>query len=827
MPAYVYDDFEIALTARADGTYDLNAVTPDRSHFHTTFKMPPTAAELVEAAAGIARVRSRRATAPPTDAPPGTTGTTTREAPAADGVVSQGDKSASAEQLGAALAGALFADGIGDAYDEARVSNARASRGVRLTLSLAGAPALLSLPWEFLFRRPRFLANSRHTPVVRRLDAGVKLDPVPITGTVRILGVVSNPNEFARLDVRAEQRRVEKAVSTMKKAGRVELKWLPSATPESLRQALLDEYHVLHYIGHSSFTEANDGAIYLRNADGSAAEVDGTKLANMLSDQNSMRLVVLNSCEGARTTLSDPYAGVATTLIQLGMPAVVAMQFEISDEAAQLFSAVMYENLVGRRDPIDAAVSEARKAIYVQLDQLEWATPVLFMRDPNLALFEFADPTPVIPPAEPADLTDEIKEIDEAAKQTGGDPSEPGPPVTPPPGSWAQRLLRKPAVVIGVVAALAAATIGVVAIVDPDPSTPTTLAPTTPAPTTAPSTTVAPTTTLVPVVAGNRTLAATVQVDDDSTGRTQLFGVDRSTGAVASLLGAPNFQNSDASWAPGKVNRVAFTGRSGGVGSAIYSAIPDARNRTPTGALALSSLVALQPGVFAQHPVWAGASGTTLWYFTANGPSGPGWPRPSTRRRSPPPRTATSRRSSDPTRSGRRERSARTFDDVTAITADSTDPGIVYVADSKRDLQGAAHRRRRRGHPFVHAVDVLSMAQTTNGYIVAVVQPASGDPQLVAYDEVDGTLAATADPRRRGTYQLVTLESQSVLLVLVRHDDGTSRRRTCRSRPTCFGRSPTSPASADVDLLAELERRPRRRSSADGSAITRVDIGAI
>ena len=59
MPAYVYDDFEIALTARADGTYDLNAVTPDRSHFHTTFKVPPTAAELVEAAAGIARVRSR------------------------------------------------------------------------------------------------------------------------------------------------------------------------------------------------------------------------------------------------------------------------------------------------------------------------------------------------------------------------------------------------------------------------------------------------------------------------------------------------------------------------------------------------------------------------------------------------------------------------------------------------------------------------------------------------------------------------------------------------------------------------------------------------
>ena len=760
-------------------------------------------------------MRSRRAIAPPTDAPTGTAGTTTREAPAADGVVSQGDKSASAEALGAALAGALFADGIGDAYDEARVSNARASRGVRLTLSLAGAPALLSLPWEFLFRRPRFLANSRHTPVVRRLDAGVKLDPVPITGTVRILGVVSNPNEFARLDVRAEQRRVEKAVSAMKKAGRVELKWLPSATPESLRQALLDEYHVLHYIGHSSFTAANDGAIYLRNADGSAAEVDGTKLANMLSDQNSMRLVVLNSCEGARTTLNDPYAGVATTLIQLGMPAVVAMQFEISDEAAQLFSAVMYENLVGRRDPIDAAVSEARKAIYVQLDQLEWATPVLFMRDPNLALFEFADPTPVIPPAEPADLTDEIEEIDQASKQNGAGPSEPGPPVTPPPpGSWAQRLLRKPAVVIGVVAALAAATIGVVAIVDQNPSTPTTLAPTTPAPT-APSTTVAPTTTLVPVVAGNRTLAATVQVDDDSNGRSQLFGVDRSTGAVASLLGAPNFQNSDASWAPGKVNRVAFTGRSGGVGSAIYSVIPDARNRTATGALELSSLVALQPGVFAQHPVWAGASGTTLWYFTASGPSGPGVAETLQRATFAATPNGDQPATLGPNPIGSPRTVGSTFDDVSAITADSTDPGIVYVADSKGISKVQLTADDAVVTPFVHAVDVLSMAETTNGYIVAVVQPASGDPQLVAYDEDDGTLAATADPPAEGAYQLVTLESQSVLLVLVRHDDGTVETSHVQIKAGVFRPLPNFTGfvpNADLDAL-----------SADG-AITAVAI---
>ena len=68
-----------------------------------------------------------------------------------------------------------------------------------------------------------------------------------------------------------------------------------------------------------------------------------------LDDQVQLQLVVLNSCQGARTTLADPFAGVATTLIQSGVPAVVAMQFEISDEAAIVFAEELYTNLIGAR----------------------------------------------------------------------------------------------------------------------------------------------------------------------------------------------------------------------------------------------------------------------------------------------------------------------------------------------------------------------------------------------------------------------------------------------------------------------------------------------
>jgi peptidoglycan hydrolase-like protein with peptidoglycan-binding domain len=65
------------------------------------------------------------------------------------------------------------------------------------------------------------------------------------------------------------------------------------------------------------------------------------------------------------------------------------MQFEISDRAAIVFAEELYTNLISRRDPIDASVAEARKAIYSDVDKVEWATPVLFVRDPDSELFRW------------------------------------------------------------------------------------------------------------------------------------------------------------------------------------------------------------------------------------------------------------------------------------------------------------------------------------------------------------------------------------------------------------------------------------------------------
>jgi hypothetical protein len=97
--------------------------------------------------------------------------------------------------------------------------------------------------------------------------------------------------------------------------------------------------------------------------------------------------VVLNACEGARSSSSDPFSGVAQSLIRGGVPAVIAMQFEITDTAAITFCQGLY-SAIADGYPIDAALGESRKAIFASGNVVEWATPVLHMRSPDGHLFK-------------------------------------------------------------------------------------------------------------------------------------------------------------------------------------------------------------------------------------------------------------------------------------------------------------------------------------------------------------------------------------------------------------------------------------------------------
>jgi hypothetical protein len=153
---------------------------------------------------------------------------------------------------------------------------------------------------------------------------------------------------------------------------------------EALRQG---EYHVLHFIGHGDFDEATeDGVLLMEDDEGFTCRVSSRRIGQVLRDHDSLRLAIINACEGGRDAVDDPFSGIAGSMLQQGVPAVVAMQFEITDRAAILFSRDLYDALANGY-PVDAAVAEARKAIWADGNDIEWATPVLFLRAEDGRLF--------------------------------------------------------------------------------------------------------------------------------------------------------------------------------------------------------------------------------------------------------------------------------------------------------------------------------------------------------------------------------------------------------------------------------------------------------
>ncbi|MEV0800574.1 CHAT domain-containing protein [Kribbella sp. NPDC050281] len=291
-------------------------------------------------------------------------------------------------------------------HDELRVALATSldqaegdDAGLRVRLRLSDCPELVDLPWEYLYDREnrRFLALSEWTPVVRYLQFPGRVRPLSVRPPLRVLVLIASPTDLPPLDVNGERDRLRSALADLEGAGRVMVDEVSTGTLADLqRQLRRADYHVFHYIGHGGYDQqAEDGVLVFEGASGRGQPVSGEDLGMLLHDHRTLRLAVLNSCEGARGGRTDPYSGTAQSLVRQGIPAVVAMQFEITDTAAITFAHNFYE-AVADGYPLDAAMAEARKAVRNEPNPVEWGTPVLYLRAHDGRIFELApsQPTP-------------------------------------------------------------------------------------------------------------------------------------------------------------------------------------------------------------------------------------------------------------------------------------------------------------------------------------------------------------------------------------------------------------------------------------------------
>jgi hypothetical protein len=263
--------------------------------------------------------------------------------------------------------------------------------GMRVKLKILNSRELAGLPWEYIFdEQPQekgglnYVCLKRLSPVMRFFDRDrvQEQERDAVEGRLNILGMICNPGgEWEPLDVEAERRTIEKAIGGLspRLRARVNFRWVKGSTPDDLMVELQkSDWHVFHFIGHGAVSddggpEGSESSLVFMDAQGRPNPVSPDVLNNILQGGRTLRLAVLNCCDSARGT--SPGAA----LVQLGVPAVVAMQFPIPDEAAVQFSKMFYASLANGLS-VEQALTDTRVSMQAANYRVEWGIPVLFTR---------------------------------------------------------------------------------------------------------------------------------------------------------------------------------------------------------------------------------------------------------------------------------------------------------------------------------------------------------------------------------------------------------------------------------------------------------------
>lgn len=319
----------------------------------------------------------------------------------------QNGRSPKADEMGLQLFQSLIRDDVARDYDKTRaLMSGRPDDALRIRLDFEDDPSLrpaAALPWELL-RDPDgdYLARRRTLSLARLLTPPVPPRCVRVAGPLQILAVKSSPFVLPPLDLDKEDEEIRKALQGDEAGFQVTV--LDNPTIAGLRETLLENrWHILHFMGHGNFEEEQGEACvcFEDRTTGRRALLTASMFQEQLKDITNLGLVVLNACQAGalpRRRGQNLFGSMAPELFRTGLPAVIAMQFSIDDDAAILLASRFYGRLA-KGDPIEAALAETRFSI-VQSDMADnWATPVLYLARRDAQVFE------IVPGEEPMQPT--------------------------------------------------------------------------------------------------------------------------------------------------------------------------------------------------------------------------------------------------------------------------------------------------------------------------------------------------------------------------------------------------------------------------------------
>lgn len=312
------------------------------------------------------------------------------------------------KELGSALFDALIRGRVRDLYQQARgAAGGNAAKGLRIRVLIDSRDkrlhSFLRLPWELLSDSSADMGDlpalDPRRPIVRMIDSIEQTLP-PTPGPLRrVLLALANPCDLEALDLDSECARVTEALERIS----IRPEILRQTTHSSLFEKICDgEHQIVHFMGHGTFNETiGEGMLLLEDESRGRDPLPASTLASFFAGKPMPRLVVLASCRSADpgdNPAFGPFASIAAALVAAGLPAVVAMQTSVEDRSAIRFTERLYRR-IAQGDPIEAAVSQARIALRAsQPDTLDWAVPVLFVRERSEAPLGKEEPSAPPPP---------------------------------------------------------------------------------------------------------------------------------------------------------------------------------------------------------------------------------------------------------------------------------------------------------------------------------------------------------------------------------------------------------------------------------------------
>lgn len=258
-----------------------------------------------------------------------------------------------------------------------------------LRIRLCLDPALVDLPWEYLYRPDvedaasltGFLLFDHRISLVR--EAPVKMEAATaLTGKQRMVCVgtlwSAGQDRWDPWGVQAEYHKLAESLASVGEF--LSLEFLSAAG--DIEGALSNPVAVLHYSGHTDADKSSGYLVREVKADcPGSSQVESLdkmysfELANLLQRART-RLAVFSACNSGRWAFVEP-------LLRAGLPALIGAQGVVSVRGAQVFCETLYAKLaVGLS--LDEALTGARFQLLKEggfngQESLEWGTFMAYM----------------------------------------------------------------------------------------------------------------------------------------------------------------------------------------------------------------------------------------------------------------------------------------------------------------------------------------------------------------------------------------------------------------------------------------------------------------